>query len=198
LDTEIVKNTGERPVRPEKLVWMEERTPSSQDEERSKARGLREASDNSFMDCVIPSCEWKRHARIKLMSDYVSQTLEAFAVLVYSNGFEKWNEEFPVSEDEGTEASSLTSGSRGNCRFRYTSDSKGSRKYEGWSPDGMKLYNEVLVLVGNLRRLPDCTFEQRLLKTLAGKPRGGRRHGDAATAPRVSNNSNALMNIVGI
>jgi hypothetical protein len=192
-------------VRPEQLVWMEDGNPSSQDGETSRARGLREASDNNyqwfcenFMDCVIPSNEWKRHARKKLMSDYVSQSLEAFCVLVYSNGFEKWNEEFPVAEDEETEASSLTIGSRGNCRFKYTSDSKGSRKYEGWSPEGMKLYNDILVLVGNQRQLPNCTFEQKLLKTLAGKPRGGRRHGDAATAPRVSNNISTLMDIIGI
>jgi hypothetical protein len=154
----------------------------------------------NFMDCVIPSNEWKLRARKKMMSEYVSTTLEAFAVLVYKNAYVKWNEEFRSTEDDETEASSLTSASRTSekHRFLYTSDSKGSRKYEGWNPEGMKFYNEVLDLIGNQRKLPGCTFEQKLLRKLAAKPRRGTGHGDESEAPRVNNNVDLLLEMIGL
>jgi hypothetical protein len=132
------------------------------------------------------------------MSEYVPVTLEAFAVLVYKNAYKKWNAEYQLDEDDETEASSLTSSSRGTHRFLYTGDSKGSRKFEGWKPEGMRFYNEVLVLIGRQRGLLGCTFERTRLKTLAGRPRGGPGNENANRAPRVSNNVNLLMQMVGV
>jgi hypothetical protein len=94
--------------------------------------------------------------------------LEAFALLVYKNAFEKWNEEFPSEDDRGAETdgvsdsadglSNLTS-SRTTCGFLFTGNSKGSRKYEGWNPAGMRFCNDKLCLIGEQRGRTGCIFE---------------------------------------
>jgi hypothetical protein len=170
-------------------------------------RGLRDTTDDSyqwfcehFMECVIPTSEWKLLARRKRMSEYVTPTLEAFAVLVYKNAFERWNEEFP-SEDGNSDSvdglSSLTS-SGTICGFLFTGNSKGSRKYEGWNPAGMKFYNELLKLIGEQRGRTGCPFERNLLNCLASRPKGGRRNEDEIQTPRANNEVEQLMQIVGV
>lgn len=198
-----------RPLHPDKFVWLEVQgnSPSSQGG-AATPRGLRDDTDQNyqwfcehFIECVIPSSEWKLQARKKLLSVYVSPSLEAFAVLVYKNAFAKWAEEFQLSDgsdgDDATDASSLTTSSRSR-RFLYTGDSKGSRKYEGWNAEGMNFYNDVLDLITQQRARPGCTFERNLLKKISGKPRGGRKHQDANQAPRVKNNIDQLMQIIGV
>jgi hypothetical protein len=57
-------------------------------------RGLREtgaAKDyqcfwENFMECAIPSAEWKLQSRRKKLSEYVNTALEAFAIVIYYNG----------------------------------------------------------------------------------------------------------------
>jgi hypothetical protein len=72
------------------------------------------------MECVIPTTQWKMEARQKRMLEYVTAPLEAFGVLIYKNGFTRWNEEFPSNDDgsaesnRNSETSSLTTGSRGH------------------------------------------------------------------------------------
>jgi hypothetical protein len=206
LKTELVQKEKVVPLKPEEFVWMEvQDAGGSSRGETSSIRGLRDAADENyqwfcehFMDCVIPSNDWKLQARKNPMSVYVSGTLEAFAVLVYKNGYRKWEQEFPNrQEDDETEASSLTTNSNNN-RFLYTGDSKGSRKYEGWSAEGMKFYNEVFDLIGQQRRRRGCTFERNLLKKLASKPKSGGRSREANQAPRVKNNLDELMQMIGV
>jgi hypothetical protein len=171
-------------------------------------RGLRDAADNAyetfcenFMECVVPSSEWKMRARKNPMSFYVTPALEAFAVVVYKNAYRKWEETYrkETDEDDETETSSLTAGSgRGNTRHLYTGDSKGSRKYEGWSAEGMKLYNRVLDLITLQRGRPGCNFDRNLMKKIARQPKGGKHKDDVNQAPRVNSNIDQLMQIAGV
>jgi hypothetical protein len=195
-------------LKPDKFVWMQLNGDSP------SLRGLLNTKDQSyqwfcehFMECVIPTSEWKLLARRKRMSEYVTPTLEAFAVLVYKNAFETWNEEFPSEDNRGAETdgvsdsadglSSLTSS--GTIRgFLFTGNSKGSRQYEGWDPAGMKFYNEVLKLIGEQRGRTGCPFEQNLLHCLASRPKGGRRNEDEIQTPRANNQVEQLMQIVGV
>mgnify|MGYP000116975098 CR=1 FL=1 len=159
------------------------------------------------MECVIPTSEWKLLARRKRMSEYVTPTLEAFAVLVYKNAFERWNEEFPSEDIRGAKPdgvsnntdglSSLTS-SRTICGFLFTGNSKGSRKYEGWNPAGMKFYNEVLCLIGEQRGRTGCPFEQNFLHCLASRLTGGRRNEDEIQIPRAQHHVDQVMQILAL
>jgi hypothetical protein len=108
--------------------------------------GLREtaAAENyqwfceNFMEFAIPSAEWKLQSRWKKLLEYVTTTLEVFAIVVYYNAFDVWNQRWsvePAADTAGNEGaddiSTLTAATK--CAFRFTGYSKGSRKYEGWN-----------------------------------------------------------------
>jgi hypothetical protein len=209
LCTELVLKEGVTVLQPEKFVWVEVVTDSMDTTvgglRATNVGGLRATTNDSyewfcenFMECVIPTTQWKMEATHKRISEYVTAPLEAFAVLVYKNGFAKWNEEFPTNDDVSaatngvSESSSLTAGSRGHS-FLFTGDSKGSRRYEGWNAVGMKFYNNVLSLIKTQRDQIGCPFERKLLDRLKNRPRGGRRGGSANEAPRVDNGLDELM-----
>ena len=204
----MVQKDNEMPLATDKFVWLEVEYGTS------SVRGLRDTTDQSyewfcehFMQCVIPSTEWKLFARRKKLSEYVTPTLEAFAILIYKNAYHKWNEEFTLEDqrslenggvsDVGDGLSSLTS-SRSARGFLFTGDSKGSRKYEGWSPEGMKFYNDVLNLIVDQRGQTGCPFERNLMDRLATKPKGGRGNENGMRAPRANNHVDLLMQIVGV
>jgi len=213
VESELVQKESETVLGPEKFVWRDVQRSSTQGE--TIIAGLRDTTDQSyewfcehFMECVIPTAEWKLFARRKRLSEYVTPTLEAFALLIYRNAYEKWNEEFTVNEQNSMEneensnvggdgMSSLTS-SKSVHGFLYTGESKGSRKYEGWNPAGMRFYNDVLGLIVEQRGRTGCPFERNLLNRLATKPKGGRGSDDGRRAPRASNHVEQLMQIVGV
>ncbi len=154
------------------------------------------------MECVIPSSDWKQKSRKKKLSQYVTSTLEAFAVVVYYNSFDVWNQRWRVETDasmggsEATDDVSTLSGSTPRCAFRFTADSKGSRKYEGWNVAGVEFYNELLDL--KQRDRPGFTFERDLLTALVIRPVRGRVSGSESQAPKVRNGVSELMEIVGV
>jgi hypothetical protein len=134
-------------LKPDEFVWQEVSAVgrSSPGGAAAVARGLRDEKNwqwfcENFMECVIPSAEWKLLARKRVLLECVSASLEAFAVLVCKNGHAKWNEAFQLNGSDGeTATSSLTNGSNGKCHFLFAGDSKGSRKHEGWNADGMQM-----------------------------------------------------------
>jgi hypothetical protein len=145
-------------------------------------------SCENFMECVIPSADWKLKSRKQKLSKYVTTALEAFVVLVYHNSFDVWNQCWIVDTSASTNVSEennhvmILSGAN---TFRFTGESKGSRKYKkGWnSAAGMEFYNKLLGLVGIQRDKPGCTFERGLLTALATKPPRTGRANDTKTQP---------------
>jgi hypothetical protein len=155
------------------------------------------------MECAIPSAEWKLQSRRKKLSEYVTTTLEAFAIVVYYNAFDVWTQRWSVEATAATatntgddEVSTLTAASK--CTFRFTGDSKGSRKYEGWNSAGVEFYNEMMGLVEKQRSNPGCRFEQNLLTALVSRPRTGRAGDAEDQQPRARNQVSELLRIVGV
>jgi hypothetical protein len=46
----------------------------------------------NFTEFAIPSPEWKLQLRKKNLPEYVTTKLEAFAIVVYYNSFDVWNQ----------------------------------------------------------------------------------------------------------
>jgi hypothetical protein len=129
--------------------------------------------------------------------------LEVFAIVVYYNAFDVWNQRWsvePAADTAGNEGandiSTLTAATK--CAFRFTGDSKGSRKYEGWNSAGVGFYNELLSLVENQRNNPGCPFERKLLTALISRPRAGRASDGEDQQPKARNHVSELMRIVGV
>ena len=201
----MVKKKQKQPLNPDTFVWKAPR-PGSDDQ---TMQGLREpAAANNYqwfcensIECAVPSAEWKLQSRKKKLSEYVTTTLEAFAIVVYYNSFEVWNQQWKVetgaetaSNEESDDVSTITTATR--CAFRFTGDSKGSRKYEGWNSDGVGFYNELLSLVEKQRNTSGCPFECNLLIALVSKPRTGRASDTDDQQPRARNHMSELMRIV--
>jgi hypothetical protein len=199
-----MRKKGTKLPEPGLFVWLDIDEESSP--QRSATRGLREAPGDhylwfceNFMDCVIPTVEWKLQSKKKLLSEYVQAPLETFAVLLYKNGYNKWTETFRPKDDDGTELSSLSNSSQVKASFLYTGDSRGSRRYEGWNNDGMTFYNETLVQINLQRGNPGSRFEHTLLKRLTEVHRRAPNNNDEPNrAPRATNSIGDLMRIVGV
>jgi hypothetical protein len=204
----LVKKKQKQPLNPDTFVWKATGPPGA---EVPAMRGLREtaAAKNyqwfceNFMECAIPSAEWKLQSRRKKLSEYVTTTLEAFAIVVYYNSFDVWNQRWSVEtsteiagNDGNDDVSTLTAATK--CSFRFTGDSKGSRKYEGWNSAGVGFYNELLGLVEKQRNAPGCPFERKLLTALISRPRKGRAGEEEDQQPKARNHMSELMRIVGV
>jgi hypothetical protein len=204
----VVKKKQKEPLSLDTFVWKA----TGPGSDTPTMRGIRETAAaksyqwfcENFMECAIPSAEWKIQSRKKRLSEYVTTTLEAFAiVVVYYNSFDVWNQGWSV------ETSAETAGNEGNddvstltaapkCAFRFTGDSKGSRKYEWWNSDGVGFYNQLLSLVEKQRNTPGCPFESKLLTALVSRPRKGRAGDVEDQQPKARNHMSELMRIVGV
>jgi hypothetical protein len=203
----MVKAGGKQPIHPLKMVgWFVDPVSGTR-----SIGGLRDATTcqsyqwfcENFMECVIPSSEWKLKSRKQKLSNYITPTLEAFGILVYFNSFDVWNQRWKSSDNSSSSTEieddlSTLSGGTEKCSFKFTGDAKGSKKYEGWNGNGMHFYNNLLGLVESQRARTGCTFENDVLYALASKPRnrGGSHEG---TAPeKARNHMNVLMDLVGV
>ena len=87
-----------------------------------------------FFEYMVPFVtgkgEWRKNKSTKVVSEIVSPTDEAFALVVLENKYETW---IPKDSDNVPSAK-YTSGNR-------TKDSSG--KYEGWNIGGLKRFNEL-------------------------------------------------------
>ena len=115
--------------------------------------------------------------------------------IMYGRTAIKWK------EAEGDDLSSLSTDD--STAFRFTSSARGSRKYEGWTKEGMQLYNKVMeVLAGQrMREESGSTFDDKVLAKLSMKRKRSRGGEQINEAPRARNNLDRLMqkqNIVAI
>ena len=92
---------------------------------------------------------------VKLPSEWLSPSLEAFGLLCVENYFEMIQSK--VRKDERT------------MQGKWTADGRGSKKNQGWKQDGIRRYNELLEKVRLDRR--NCPKEDELYLKLKQEER---------------------------
>jgi hypothetical protein len=75
----------------------------------------------------------------ELVSQYMPEPLEAFAVVLYANNHKKFLKQHWKGGDCDGDVSTFSSGGLGS----FTQESRGGGKYSGWSDEGMRFYNRV-------------------------------------------------------
>ena len=105
--------------------------------------------------------------------------MEAFILVLYTNGYNAWMRDISIP-DSDSEVSNTSDAS-----FRFTRNARGKAKYNGWSGDGIRLYNLVSKVLQAQRNRPGCTFEktlqQKCIETYTrGNNRGQARQDDDA------------------
>ena len=109
-----------------------------------------------FLACAVGAREWKVHGESSRISSYVDSTMEAFALILYENGYDVWKSKFlqgvALGEDGGSEedaVSAITDDS--SATFRYTGKGRGARRYGGWSDEGINRYNMLVEVIDSQR-----------------------------------------------
>ena len=192
-------------------MWWEGREVDEDTDETSVTpgdlRGLRQSSGDHyrrfcehFLQCAIPMKDWNWESRKRKISSIVTVSLEAFAVTTYLNGYDVWNQRYKQEGVETGDDMSAISGSTSKSAesFRFTRESKGAKKYAGWSNEGMILYNELVVVLGRQRNRAGCSFEKDLLGLLMVKQKSRRNADGDSVVPGASNELEKLMGMVGV
>ena len=79
---------------------------------------------------------------VKLPSEWITPSLEAFSILCLENYYEMIKSEVNKEEKKS--------------RAKWTSEGRGSRKFQGWNQDGIRRYNVLMERV----RLDRRSFQQ--------------------------------------
>jgi hypothetical protein len=91
------------------------------------------------MECVAGKIDWKNQRSTVPMSKVASVTDEAFALLLLDNGYYQWCDMARV--DNPTKRSTLAP------KYTQGRSKGGSRRYEGWSTEGIDRFNELTDMV---------------------------------------------------
>ena len=148
------------------------------DEEESETlepSGLREDRDEEysrflsiFVGCFLPGVDTIRiKGTSHLLSKYMSSSLEAFAVVLYANNYDKFKRDIWDKANGSEDISSVSGGvsSRSSSVTKFTSSIKNTTgKYGGWSKQGLRLYNTLFQMICKQREDKEKTkvFEERV------------------------------------
>ena len=154
----------------------------------------------NFLQCVCPDDDWKRYSRNTRVSEFVDTSLEAFGVVTYINGYDVWKKRYRGIVTVDGDVSSVTNeddksnGSEGTI-FKFTANARGSRKYSGWSAEGVKLYNEVLEILTEQRKKETSgrIFDNKVMDKLSMKRKRKNENQGNNDTPRARNNLGKLM-----
>ena len=97
----------------------------------------------------------------------ISPSDEAFAVLVVDNCMDRWDNE---DKDGGARTVDAPKAKKTVANGKYTATDGGQSKYGGWSPEGLKKFNELKNMNEEARNHPRCkVVEGRCLELLREK-----------------------------
>jgi hypothetical protein len=105
---------------------------------------LRETTAHSdflvlFAETVVMKDVYRARHTTGLLSSFMGPNLEAFAVLTYTNNYERWKEQCEIA--------ALPEEERANRRpvavRRFTEGARGGGKYRGWDETGIRMYNDL-------------------------------------------------------
>ena len=92
------------------------------------------------------------------ISGFMPEALESFLMIAYTNGYDRWRNEVSRTSDSSSTIATVVADSNNNrdreadslisslssgtaaVPFRFTSNSQGAKKGEGWSKEGIKLH----------------------------------------------------------
>lgn len=83
------------------------------------------------------------------LDDYLTPALEAFIVTAYVGNYDMWKQKHDL---ENNNSGNLTSPQvSGKAHPLFTENSRGSGKYNGWSPEGIYIYNCITLILRRQR-----------------------------------------------
>ena len=110
-----------------------------------------------FVSSVIGKSCYKQNSCDKLLSEYVTISDEAFAILIFENNFDAWVDMGIRKDTSGTQVPrKYTNGGKSKA------DVGSSQHNKGWSEEGLKRFNELFDKVKKNRSSPEAKdFEEK-------------------------------------
>lgn len=111
-----------------------------------------------LIPCVTGRREFKKHAHLKLASEWSTVTDEAFAILLWKNSFARWMDMY-INENtkESGVPTLFTKSGLGNGGH--------TRAFQGWSNQGIKEFNHLVKVVKeNCKQLESIQLEEAILE----------------------------------
>jgi hypothetical protein len=143
---------------------------------------------------VVEDGKGRRRAHYELLSEYMPEPLEAFAVVIYMNNYNKFMKMHWRDADTLSSVSNTTGGGASGGAL-FTQDGKGGAKYGGWSEEGMVFYNRVHDTIEYQRKRAERkSFEAKVRKLIQEKGKKGAKR-KVSTIP-VRNGISKLRRLV--
>jgi hypothetical protein len=111
-------------------------------ETRENPGGAYDLFCNHFLQCVVGRRNWRAGVEAKEVRDVATMTDEALCLLLLENSWDKWVDMAVNKTGKSDVESKFTSGGIG----------KNSKKYMGWSRDGLKRFNTLRSQIESERR----------------------------------------------
>ena len=174
--------------------------------------GLRRNKNNAyylflkhFLKAAVGLTPWKKKSTTQLISNYVEEPKEAFAVVSYKNGYNVWyndycHEETVLPPDAECESSLESSIEKSQATYEYTGSTRGVRKHQGWSQEGMKMYNQVAKVIEIQRKEENSLeIENMVLRDLLTEGGGKRKdNGNNDEVVKPASKLQKLMNLMDV
>jgi hypothetical protein len=105
----------------------------------------------------------------ELLRTYMPDGLEAFAITIYTNNYNKfmrthWRAKHCIGCELSSVSHTTDTAVVSDSQSLFTSDSKGGGKYGGWSDEGKTFYNRVFDVIERQRAEPVArkAFEEKV------------------------------------
>ena len=110
-----------------------------------------------FIAPVVGKIFYKENRCDRLMSDYISVSDEAFAILIFENNYDTWCDMVKRNNTKlSTVIRKYTNGGSSSGK-----NSSSTRRYQGWNSEGIKRFNDLFDLVKEDRESPHAKpFEE--------------------------------------
>jgi len=107
------------------------------------------------------------NSQTKHLSNFFPTALEAFLILAYENGYEMWKKAAAdelrtkygsgiMDHDEDKDSVECDEETPKHVvSFKFTSDARGSKRAEGWSEQGLDLFNKLFDAIAGQRKLEE-------------------------------------------
>jgi hypothetical protein len=128
---------------------------------------LRTSGDNylmfmeHFVSCIVGKDTFKKFTSIKTISDLVSVSDEAMAMLILKNNYDVWIE---IAGKVGAHES--TAVKVDNCQAKQLYFSEGKGKGKSWSNEGKKYFNYLCEKIREDRKERGSVFDKQYLENV--------------------------------
>ena len=193
------------PPRPEQIL----EDIFQQNDDYTTIKGLRHPENmdyilflENFIQCGIGVRSWKYKSNNKLLSDYVTDSIEAFLVVVYESSYKQWMNRFgpingvEISENNNDEVSDLSTstGSLSN-KYKFFGDTYDGNRSKGMKEIEISTYNQVIKIIREQKKIYGEKYEMDFREKMknSDKTTRIRKRRNITTA---SNDLNKLIKLV--